>query len=80
MNEIKEVLRIRIPDVFQDDPPQAEEKPHREMSCFEKAKQSEQRVKTASDCMMKIAKELFLTTGEFDTATDRVKREARITD
>ena len=79
-NEIKEVLRIRIPDVFQGNSPQAEEKPHREMSCFEKAKQSEQRVKAASDRMMKIAKELSLTTGEFDTATDRVKREARITD
>lgn len=80
VNEIKEVIRVRIPDVFQDDSPQAEEKPHREMSCFEKAKQSERRVKTASDCMMKIAKELFLTTGEFDAAADRVKREARITD
>ena len=80
VNEIKEVIRVRIPDVFQDDSPQAEEKPHREMSCFEKAKQSERRVKTASDCMMKIAKELFLTTGEFDAAADRVKREAHITD
>lgn len=80
VNEIKEVLRIRIPDVFQGNSPQAEEKPHREMSCFEKAKQSERRVKAAADRMMKIAKELYLTTGEFDTATDSVKREARITD
>lgn len=80
VNEIKEVLRIRIPDVFQSNFPQAEEKPHREMSCFEKAKQSERRVKVASDRMMKIAKELSLTTGEFDAAAGRVKREARITD